>query len=129
MEYIFDQLIAVLPGDLEILSRKFYIRTWEKRKKFEQEYKGNPAHAIQQLAIHEVVCEHIVEYAENYNDGKGNTAANCYSNLHKALPAPGYRHLGFLRDIANITLQEGSDRGRAVFKDRVKHYVSCCWLS
>ena len=123
LEYIFDQLIAVLPEDLEILARKFYIRTWEKRKKFEQEHKGNPAHAIQQLAVHEVVCEHIVEYAENYIDGKGNTAANCYSNLHKALP-PDYRSLGFLRDIANITLQEGSDRGRAVFKDRVKQYMS-----
>ena len=122
-EYIFDQLIAVLPEDLEILARKFYIRTWEKRKKFEQEHKDNPAHPIQQLAIHEVVCEHIVEYAENYIDGKGNTAANCYSNLHKALP-PGYRSLGFLRDIANITLQQGSDRGRAVFKDRVKQYMS-----
>ena len=62
-------------------------------------------------------------YAENYIDGKGNTAANCYSNLHKALP-PDYRSLGFLLDIANITLQEGSDRGRAVFKDRVKQYMS-----
>ena len=123
LEYIFDQLIAVLPEDLEILACKFYILTWEKRKKFEQEHKGNPAHAIQQLAVHEVVCEHIMEYVENYNDGKGNTAANCYSNLHKALP-PNYRPLGFLRDIANITLQERSDRGRAVFKDRVKVLMS-----
>ena len=123
LEYIFDQLIAVLPEDLEILARKFYIRTWEKRKKFEQEHKDNPAHPIQQLGNHEVVCQHIVEYAENYFDGKGNTAANCYSNLHKALP-PDYRSLGLLRDIANITLQEGSDRGRAVFKDRVKQYMS-----
>ena len=122
LEFIFDQLIAVLPGDLKDLARKFYIRTWHKRKKFEREHKGVLANQIKQMTIHETACQYIMEYSENYLDGKG-SAAKCYSNLLKAIP-PGYKSPGFLQDVANITLKEGSERGRVVFKERLLQYMS-----
>ena len=122
LEYLFDQLIAALPEDLKNLARKFYIRTWDKRKKFEREHKGALANQIKQITIHEAACQYIMEYSENYLDGKG-SAAKCYSNLLKAIP-PGYTSPGFLQDIADITLKEGSERGRVVFRERLLKYMS-----
>ena len=122
LEYLFDQLIAALPEDLKNLARKFYIRTWDKRKKFEREHKGALANQIKQITIHEAACQYIMEYSENYLDGKG-SAAKCYSNLLKAIP-PGYTSPGFLQDVADITLKEGSERGRVVFKERLLQYMS-----
>ena len=122
LEYIFDQLIAALPEDLKNLARKFYIRTWDKRKKFEREHKGALANQIKQITIHEAACQYIMEYSENYLDGKG-SAAKCYSNLLKAIP-PGYTSPGFLQDVADITLKEGSERGRVVFRERLLKYMS-----
>ena len=122
LEYLFDQLIAALPEDLKNLARKFYIRTWDKRKKFEREHKGALANQIKQITIHEAACQYIMEYSENYLDGKG-SAAKCYSNLLKAIP-PGYTSPGFLQDVADITLKDGSERGRVVFKERLLQYMS-----
>ena len=122
LEYLFDQLIAALPEDLKNLARKFYIRTWDKRKKFEREHKGALANQIKQITIHEAACQYIMEYSENYLDGKG-SAAKCYSNLLKAIP-PGYTSPGFLQDVADITLKEGSERGRVVFRERLLKYMS-----
>ena len=84
LEYLFDQLIAALPEDLKNLARKFYIRTWDKRKKFERKHKGALANQIKQMTIHEAACQYIIKYSENYLDGKG-SAAKCYSNLLKAI--------------------------------------------
>ena len=122
LEYLFDQLIAALPEDLKNLARKFYIRTWDKRKKFEREHKGALANQIKQITIHEAACQYIMEYSENYLDGKG-SAAKCYSNLLKAIP-PGYTSPGFLQDVADITLKDGSERGRVVFRERLLKYMS-----
>ena len=119
---LFEQLIAVLPEDLKILARKFFIRTGHKRKKFEREHKGALANQIKQITIHEAACQYIMEYTENYLDGKGFTA-KCYSNLLKAIP-PGYTSPGFLQDVADITLKEGSERGRVVFRERLLKYMS-----
>ena len=122
LEYLFDQLIAALPEDLKNLARKFYIRTWDKRKKFERQHKGALANQIKQITIHEAACQYIMEYSENYLDGKG-SAAKCYSNLLKAIP-PGYTSPGFLQDVADITLKDGSERGRVVFRERLLKYMS-----
>ena len=122
LEYLFDQLIAALPEDLKNLARKFYIRTWDKRKKFERQHKGALANQIKQITIHEAACQYIMRYSENYLDGK-RSAAKCYSNLLKAIP-PGYTSPGFLQDVADITLKEGSERGRVVFKERLLQYMS-----
>ena len=122
LEYFFDQLIAALPEDLKILARKFFIRTGHKRKKFEREHKGALANQIKQITIHEAACQYIMEYTENYLDGKGFTA-KCYSNLLKAIP-PGYTSPGFLQDVADITLKDGSERGRVVFRERLLKYMS-----
>ena len=122
LEYFFDQLIAALPEDLKILARKFFIRTGHKRKKFEREHKGALANQIKQITIHEAACQYIMEYIENYLDGKGFTA-KCYSNLLKAIP-PNYTSPGFLQDVADITLKEGSERGRVVFRERLLKYMS-----
>ena len=67
-----------------------------------------------------------MEYSEIYLDGKGFTA-KCYSNLLKAIP-PGYKSLGFLQNVADITLKDGSERGRVVFRDRILEYMSSIGL-
>ena len=119
---LFEQLIAVLSEDLKILARKFFIRTGHKRKKFEREHKGALANPIKQITNHEAACQYIMEYSENYIDGKGFTA-KCYSNLLKAIP-PGYISPGGLQDVVDITLKDGSERGRVVFRERLLKYMS-----
>ena len=37
---------------------------------------------------------------------------------------PGYTSPGFLQDVADITLKEGSERGRVVFKELLLQYMS-----
>lgn len=44
-------------------------------------------------------------------------------NLHKAIP-PEYTSLGLLQDNAQVTVNEGSEKGYAVFKVRMKQYLA-----
>ena len=123
LEYLFDQLILFLPEEVKILARKFYIRTWEKRKKFEREHKGCRAYPVKQITVRDAACQYIVSQFTDYIDEKGSRTGNCYSNLRKAIPSR-YTSPEFLQDVADITLEDGSERGRVVFKERLLQYMS-----
>ena len=124
LEYLFDQLILFLPEEVKILARKFYIRTWHKREKFEREHKACRAYPIKQITVRDAACEYIMSHFTDYIDEKGSSAGNCYSNLLKAIP-PDFTSRGFIgNDIADITLKEGSERGRAMFVERIMKFMS-----
>lgn len=122
VDYLFKQLIAFLPGELKILAQKFYIRTCEKRKHFELKHEGMSKCVVQQIPVQQVALEFILQYVDDFIDEKGSTA-KCYSNLHKAIP-PEYTSLGLLQDVAQVTVNEGSEKGYAVFKERMKQYLA-----
>lgn len=122
VDYLFEQLNAFLPEELKILAQKFYVRTCEKRKHFENTHKEMSKSVIQQIPVKQVVLEVILRYADDYIDERGSTA-KCYSNLHKAIP-PEYTSLGLLQDVADVTVNEGSEKGYAVFKERMKQYLA-----
>ena len=120
-EYVFNQLIDFLPKEDKSLAHKFFIRTWDKRKKFEREHEGDVANPVK-ITVHEAACQYIMETVTDYIDERG-YIGKFFSNLLKALPRD-YTSPGFLGDVAAITWKEGSDRGRAVFKERIKEYMS-----
>ena len=44
-------------------------------------------------------------------------------NIHKAI-SPEYKASGFLKDVADVTVKEGSDKGLAVLKQRLEPFLS-----
>ena len=44
-------------------------------------------------------------------------------NIHKAI-SPEYKAPGFLKDVADVTAKEGSDKGLALLKQRLKPLLS-----
>jgi len=119
---LFQQLEVSLPEELKILAQKFYIRTCEKRRHFELTHKETSKYVIQQIPAKEVAVYAIMKYADDYLDERG-ANAKCFSNLHKAIP-PEHRPLGLLQDVASVTMNEGSEKGRAKFKERLEQYLS-----
>ena len=44
-------------------------------------------------------------------------------NIHKAI-SPEYKASGFLKDVADVTVNEGSDKGLALLKQRIEPLLS-----
>ena len=122
LEFCFKQLITFLPEEHKILAHKFFIRTCNKRKQFELKHPGATGYPIEQISIHQVVGELIIEYTDDYIDEK-DASAKYFSNLYKAIP-PDYRPLGIFKDVADVTMKEGSDQGHAAFNRHLKEWMS-----
>ena len=120
-QHVFIQLIVYLPEKEKSLALKFFIRTWDKRKKFEREHHGDVANPAK-ITVHEAACQYIMETVTDYIDERG-YVGKLFSNLLKAIPRD-YASPGFLSDVAAITWKEGSDRGSAVFKERLQECMS-----
>ena len=120
-QYVFIQLTDYLPEEEKSLALKFFIKTWDKRKKFEREHHGDVVNPVK-ITVHEAACQYIMETVTDYIDERG-YIGKLFSNLLKALPRD-YTSPGFLSDVAAITWKEGSDRGSAVFKERLKECMS-----
>ena len=118
---VFIQLIDYLPEEEKSLALKFFLRTWDKKKKFEREHHGDVANPVK-IAVHEAACQYIMETVTDYIDERGYIGKG-FSDLLKALPRD-YNSPRYFSDVAAITREEGSDRGRAVFKERLKEFMS-----
>ena len=66
------------------MALKFFIRTWDKRKKFEREHHGDVANPVK-ITVHEAACQYIMETVADYIDERG-YIGKFFSNLLKALP-------------------------------------------
>lgn len=60
------------------------------------------------------------DLAECYTDDVGYAF---WSNLHKGVP-PGYKSSEFFREVTEVTVKRGSETGFAMFKERMKQYIS-----
>ena len=117
VEDAFKQLFATLKGDLNMLMQKFYIRTCEKKKKFELEHKV-AVRKVQQISLRQTVSELLEDIAECYAEEENLS----WANLHKAIP-PEFSPTGFFHGVRDVTQREGSARGLALFKQRIKQYL------
>ena len=119
VEDLFKQLIVTLHGELNLLAQKFYIRTCEKKKKSELQHKGVSERQIKQIPLREDMCKLLEDLADCYIEEENSS----WANLHKAIPS-GFTTSGFFQDVADITAREGSKKGLALLKQRIKQYLS-----
>ena len=118
VEDSFKQLLATLQGELHLLVQKFYIRTCEKKKKFELEHRGMSQHQVEQISIRQLASEMLEDIAECYIEEENSS----WANLHKAIP-PESTPTGFFGDVVDLTERNGSDKGFSLFKQRIKDYL------
>ena len=83
-QYVFIQLTDYLPEEEKSLALKFFIRTWDKRKKFEREHHCDVANPVK-ITVHEAACQYIMETVTDYIDERG-YIGKFFFNLLKALP-------------------------------------------
>ena len=118
-EAFFKKLLNTLEGELNLLARKFYIRTCEMKEKFESEHKGLCEQQVEEVPLRQIVIEWfeglVICYTKEDNSS--------LPNIHKAI-SPEYKASGFLKDVADVTVKEGSDKGLALLKQRVKPFLS-----
>ncbi|XP_068712037.1 cyclic GMP-AMP synthase-like receptor [Montipora foliosa] len=118
VEEAFKQLLATLQGELNMLVQKFYIRTCEKKMKYELEHRGVSECQVEQVPIRLIVSEILEDIAECYIEEENSS----WANLHKALP-PEFTPTCFLSDVADVTEREGSVNGLSLLKQRLKDYL------
>ena len=114
----FKKLQATLEGELSLLAHKFYIRTCEKKNKFESDHKGLSEQDVDQISPGQVAFEWLEDFVNFYTQ-EDNSAL---SNLHKAV-SPEFTASGFFHDIMDVTVKEGSGKGLALLKQRFKQYL------
>ena len=115
----FKKLLASLQGELNLLAQKFYMRTCEKKKEFELKHRGASEAAAEQISIQQLACELFQDLAECYVNEENST----WSSLHKAVP-PEYKSSTMFQDVRGVTVSAGSDNGLAVFKQRIREYLT-----
>lgn len=121
VEIFFKRLLSSLQGELNLLAQKFYMRTCEKKKEYELKHKVTPGQCdVTQIPLNQLVYEIAHDLAECYADDEGYAF---WSNLHKGVP-PDNRSSRFFQDVAEVTVNSGSDQGLAMFKQRMKVYLA-----
>ena len=118
MEEGFKQLLATLQGEQNLLLQKFYIRTCQKKKKYELQHGGLSQHQVEQIPIRQLASETLEDVAESFIEEENSS----WADLHKAIP-PEFTPTGFFRDVVDVTKKEGSVKGLSLFKQRLKDYL------
>ena len=119
LEAFFKKLLTTLEGELNILAHKFYIRTCDKKNKFESENKELFEQEVKQISPREFVFGWFDERVYFYTEEKNTTVPN----IRKVVPHE-FTPSGFLQNIADVTVKQGSDEGRALLRQRLKSLIS-----
>ena len=119
LEAFFKKLLDTLEGELNILARKFYIRTCEKRKKFEAKNKEMSKEKVEQISLCQVAFGWLEDLVDCYTEEDNSTLPG----IHKAVCSE-FIASGFFKDVADVTEKEGSDKGLALLKQRLNLLLS-----
>ena len=119
LEAFFKKLLDTLEGELNILARKFYIRTCEKRKKFEAKNKEMSEEKVEQISLCQVAFGWLEDLVDCYTEEDNSTLPG----IHKAVCSE-FIASGFFKDVADVTEKEGSDKGLALLKQRLNLLLS-----
>lgn len=118
----FRELLRTLSGELNLLVQKFYIRTCEKKRKFEikHAHRGLSAeHNSQKISLHQLTQEMFEDLAESYLDEDNSS----WANLHKAIARDSKNAVEAFRNVRDKTEKEGSEKGFDLFKQTRKQYI------
>ena len=111
------EVLASLEGEVKLLSQKLYIRTCERKEKFESDNKGLLEQQVEQISPREVLFEWLEEVDFYFEEEK-----SASPNLRKAVPSELTKSSLFA-DVADVAVKEGSDKGRDVLKQHVRKYI------
>ena len=115
LEAFFKMLLDTLEGELNMLARKFYIRTCEKKKKFESGNKELSEEKVEQISTCQVAFGWLEDLVDCYTEDDNSTLPI----IHKAVSS-GFTASGFFQGVADVTEKEGSDTGLVLLKQRLK---------
>jgi len=118
VDVFFKKLLPTLEGELNLLAQKFYIRTCEKKNKFESEHKGLLEQDVEDISPCQVAFEWLEDFVNFYTHDEN----SALPNIHKAV-SPEFTASGFFHGVADVTVKEGSDKGLALLKQRLKQYL------
>lgn len=118
-EAFFKKLLNTLEGELNLVARKFYIRTCKMKEKFESEHKELCEQQVEEVPLRQIVIEWFDDLVICYTKEDNSSLPN----IHKAI-SPEYKASGFLKDVADVTAKEGSDKGLALLKQRLEPFLS-----
>ncbi|XP_068735128.1 cyclic GMP-AMP synthase-like receptor [Montipora capricornis] len=119
VESTVQHLRTSLQGNLSLLALKFYMRLCEKKKEFEQKNNVKQLKPIKQISIQQMAQELFEDIADSYLEEKNSS----WSNLHKAVPST-HKPSGLFKDVADQTVNAGSEKGLAMFKHRIKGHLN-----
>ena len=117
VEVFFKRLLASLEGEVKLLAQKLYIRTCQRKKRFESD-KGLLEQQVEQMSPHEVLFEWLEDAVDTYFEEENSTLPN----LRKAVPSELTKS-SFFPDVADVTLKEGSDKGLVDLKQHLRKYL------
>ena len=114
VEVAIGQLRSSLKGDLSLLALKFHVRLCEKKKEFEKTHNVQQGRVIKKMSVHQLAQEMFEDIFDSYVDEEHSS----WSNLHRAIPS-NWKPLSLLKEVANETVNAGSEKGLALFKHRL----------
>lgn len=118
VEVFFTKLLASLEGETNLLAQKLYMRSCEKKKKFESDHKGFLEQQVEQMSPRELLFEWLEDAVEFYFDDENLTLPN----LYKVVPSELTKSSLF-PNVADVTVKKGSDKGRDVLKQKLREYI------
>jgi len=111
--------LNTLEGELNLLARKFYIRTCQMKEKFESEHKGLCEQQVEEFPLRQIVTDWFDGLVTCYTKEDNSSL----TNIHKAI-TPEYKPSGFLKDVTDVIVKEGSDKGLALLKQHLGPFLS-----
>lgn len=113
VEVCMERLRSSLQGDLSLLALKFHMRLCEKKKEFEKTHNVSQGKAIK-TSMHQEAQDMLEDLFDIYT----NEEDSSWSNLHRAIPS-NIKPTSLLKEVANETVNAGSEKGLALFKHRL----------
>ena len=118
VEVFFTKLFVTLEVETYILAYKLYLRTCERKKKFESDDKGLLEQQVKQMSPREVLFEWLESAVDFYFDDENSTLPNLRKAVPSEIPKPS-----LFSDVADVAVKEGSDKGRDFLKQRLREYI------
>ncbi|XP_068731506.1 cyclic GMP-AMP synthase-like receptor [Montipora capricornis] len=101
LEDFFKKLLNTLEGELNLIAHKFYIRTCDKKNKFESENKKLSEEEVEQIPPRDFVSGWFDECVDFYTERENSTVPN----IRKAVPHE-FIPSGLLQGIADVTVKQ-----------------------
>ena len=117
-EELFRKLLIALKGELNLLAHKFKIMLFTKKEHFERQHMRLTENEVEKVSLHQFVFDWMDDFIDCYIEDDNSTLPN----LHKAI-RPEFTSSGFFKGVAEVATKEGSSKGLAQLKQRLKQYL------